>query len=139
MQVEGCMYNLTSQTATRKKSEKKIEPSKSKGPAHSLSDVETVDFEIIEILENGLTVEAALHSCSVGHHLSIEFWVKNAAEPVQVSGRAKVIEVEALDLEIQRIVMEFLKVDQTAWNKFCALYSGAQDKAMELFQSIRGY
>ena len=138
MQVEGSMYNLTSQTASRKTPVKKT-AAKVKNPVKLSDEAGKVNFLMVEIQENGLVIEGPLHSCAVGHNLEIEFWVNNSKVPVKVTGRAKVTELEPLDAEYQKMTIEFLKVDEAAWEKFCSLFETAQEKAMELFQSIRGY
>ncbi len=98
------------------------------------------EFRVVrEFREKGLVFEVPRKSCALGHALDFEVTLRGAAKSCRLIGAGRVIEVDAVDDELQTIVIEFFQYSEPEWSKLRELYASRQEEILSLLQNIRGF
>ena len=102
-------------------------------------DVETI--RLIELLEQGMIIEAPGRSCSNGHSLMLTITVNiPLKKPLKFTSTAKADAIEHLeDTGEDRITLSFVQFDEKGFDDFCALFSSRQSEIELFLAAARGY
>ena len=92
-----------------------------------------------EFRDKGLVFDVPRKSCALGHSLDFELTIAGTGKQDKMVGAGKVVELDAIDSELQSVTIEFFQYSEEDWNALRTLYATKQEEMLELFRTIRGY
>ncbi|MGE0615884.1 MAG: hypothetical protein AB7P04_09600 [Bacteriovoracia bacterium] len=103
-----------------------------------LKDPKKRDVQLVEFLEQGLSVEVPVNTGARGHHVLLKVETEGATPNLVFEATAKIDELENLNAERAQLSLTLIQYEEEHWERLQKTFSSRQDDILAFFEAVKG-